>query len=1031
METRELFWDIGPLSYTLFYVVAWSAIALFFIGFARHFVKYFRARKSPVPLHLGRGFSRMVVDIFSHRTVARRDRATGEAHRPIFYGFVILFIATSIITVDYDITTPAFGVSFWKGTFYLAFSLVVDLAGIGLLAGIIFMMWRRYRQRPAKLNYVRTYAGEDKPRPQARRWMAEDALFLWALVLIILTGYLQEGVRLVHEQPAWAAWSPVGWLLAQIFSGLGMDPDSAAAIRRANWWIHGVMALVFIAALPWNKAKHMIAVMGSLAARDTNSLSRLPRVSSEPGDAVGISAINQFAWKDLLNFDACTKCGRCHEACPATASGAPLSPRDMILDLHSFAERTQGKVKAGGPRLVGDIIAPETLWACRSCGACQEICPVGIEHPTMIVQMRRHLVERDEMEPQLRDTFGKLADRGNSFGESARQRGTWTEALEFTVKDIREEAADNLWFVGDYASYDPRNQIVSQTVARLFKVAGFDYAILRESEHSAGNDVRRAGEEGLFEALVEHNQAAMAAARPFTRLVTTDPHTYNTIRNEYPDFADTAPINHYTSVLAEMLEDGRLKVVNPLKRRVTLHDPCHLGRLNGNYDQPRRVLELIGCELVEMPRNRDNSFCCGAGGGRIWMPDPPGKEKPSENRMHEAAALGNIDTFVVCCPKDMTMFEDARKTSGHEGEFEVKDLAELVAEAIELKSIDLRQLPSLIERITDVAAKQVAEIAAERIAEVVAEKVMQRLADNPELARQLAAAPPAAELPAPAQLSTSIAGPVTAAELPAYDVPPKEGPRILVAVKHVGELGDEFSIDDDGLGIAAKHFEYALNEWDDAALEQALLLSEQIGSGEVVAVTIGPEEAEVTLRKVLAKGAHRAVRVWDESLAAADPVTVARALAGVAKLEEADLILAGVQSSDLAQGATGTAAARILGLPHAAVVLEAEWDGGTTLTATRELEGGMRHRFELPAPALLTIQTGGHTPRYATMRMIKQAKKKTIDVLDGASIGLDQSGARLRRLTVPVKSGQAEMLEGSAAEIAKAIADIVRKKRGE
>ena len=675
METRELFWDIGPLSYTLFYVVAWSAIALFFIGFARHFVKYFRARKSPVPLHLGRGFSRMVVDIFSHRTVARRDRATGEAHRPIFYGFVILFIATSIITVDYDITTPAFGVSFWKGTFYLAFSLVVDLAGIGLLAGIIFMMWRRYRQRPAKLNYVRTYAGEDKPRPQARRWMAEDALFLWALVLIILTGYLQEGVRLVHEQPAWAAWSPVGWLLAQIFSGLGMDPDSAAAIRRANWWIHGVMALVFIAALPWNKAKHMIAVMGSLAARDTNSLSRLPRVSSEPGVAVGISAINQFAWKDLLNFDACTKCGRCHEACPATASGAPLSPRDMILDLHSFAERTQGKVKAGGPRLVGDIIAPETLWACRSCGACKEICPVGIEHPTMIVQMRRHLVERDEMEPQLRDTFGKLADRGNSFGESARQRGTWTEALEFTVKDIREEAADNLWFVGDYASYDPRNQIVSQTVARLFKVAGFDYAILRESEHSAGNDVRRAGEEGLFEALVEHNQAAMAAARPFTRLVTTDPHTYNTIRNEYPDFADTAPINHYTSVLAEMLEDGRLKVVNPLKRRVTLHDPCHLGRLNGNYDQPRRVLELIGCELVEMPRNRDNSFCCGAGGGRIWMPDPPGKEKPSENRMHEAAALGNIDTFVVCCPKDMTMFEDARKTSGHEGEFEVKDLA--------------------------------------------------------------------------------------------------------------------------------------------------------------------------------------------------------------------------------------------------------------------------------------------------------------------------------------------------------------------
>ena len=426
--------------------------------------------------------------------------------------------------------------------------------------------------------------------------------------------------------------------------------------------------------------------------------------------------------------------------------------------------------------------------------------------------------------------------------------------------------------------------------------------------------MRRAGEEGLFETLVEHNQAAMAAAQPFQRIVTTDPHSYNTIRNEYPDFAETAPIAHYTSILAAMLEDGRLKVTGPLGRRVTLHDPCHLGRLNGNYDEPRRVLELIGCELVEMPRNRDNSFCCGAGGGRIWMPDPPGKEKPSENRMHEAAALGEIDAFVVCCPKDMTMFEDARKTSGHDGEFEVKDLAELVAEAIQLKSIDLGQLPSLVERITEVAAKQVAEIAAERIAETVAEKVMQRLAENPELARQLAARRQEVNL----EKISAATGPVTAAELPAYDIPAKEGPRILVAVKHVGELGDDFSIAEDGLSIAAEHFEHALNEWDDAALEQALLLIEQIGSGEVVAVTVGPEDAEDTLRKVLAKGARRAVRVWDDSLAAADPVTVARALAGVARQEGADLILTGVQSSDLAQGATGTAMARILDLPHAA-----------------------------------------------------------------------------------------------------------------
>ena len=351
----------------------------------------------------------------------------------------------------------------------------------------------------------------------------------------------------------------------------------------------------------------------------------------------------------------------------------------------------------------------------------------------------------------------------------------------------------------------------------------------------------------------------------------------------------------------------------------------------------------------------------------------------------------------------------------------------LVAEAIQLESIDLKQLPQLIERITNVAAKQVADIATEHIADTIAEKVIQRIAESSELALQLVAQPPTEV----SEASTALSGPVTAAELPAYDLPAKEGPRILVAVKHVGELGDNFSIAADGLSSAAEHFEHALNEWDDAALEQALLLIEKIGSGEVVAVTVGPEEAEETLRKVLAKGAHRAVRVWDDSLAAADPVTVARALAGVARQEVADLILAGVQSSDLAQGATGTAMARILGLPHAAVVLETEWDGGAKLTVIRELEVGVRHRFELPAPALLTIQTGGNRPRYATMRMIKQAKQKTIAVLNGSGVGLDQAGAQLRRLCVPVKSGQAEMLQGSAAEVAKAIADIVRQKRGD
>ncbi|HLB07807.1 MAG TPA: (Fe-S)-binding protein, partial [Alphaproteobacteria bacterium] len=727
MEMRELFWSIGPTAYTAFYAVAWTAIALFLLGVLRHFVKYSRGRKSPTPVKAWSGFWRMAGDLITHRTVKRRDTFAGHSHANIFYGFVLLFIGTSIITVEYEITEPLFGVTFWHGPFYLVFSLVLDLAGVALIVGLLLMMWRRARFRLPKLDYVRRYRGESGLRPPAKFWTREDWVFASVLVLIALTGFLQEGVRIRMDEPPWEVWSPVGWLIAKAFGGLGMSGETAAAVRGANWWIHGVLALAFVAAIPWNKAKHMIAVLGSLSVRDPKALSRLPRVPAG-ASSVGIGSIEQFSWKAMLNFDACTKCGKCHEACPATATGYPLSPRDLILDLRLFNERAQGRSVAG-VNLIGDVIDKETLWACRSCGACQEICPVGIEHPTMIVEMRRRLVEQGEMDPLLESTLNAIATYGNSFGESARKRAAWVEALEFPVKDIRKERADYLWFVGDYASFDPRNQKVSQTVARLFKLAKVDYGLLLEGERTAGNDVRRVGEEGLFESLVEHNLAQMKSAAGFARIVTTDPHSYNTIRNEYPEFGEVAPIVHYSKILAELLEEGRLKVVKPVKKRVTLHDPCHLGRLNGNYDEPRRVLERIGCELVEMPRCRDNSFCCGAGGGRIWMPDPPGLEKPAHNRMHEAASLGRLDFFVTCCPKDMTMFEDARKTSGHEKDFQVTDLAELVAEAVDLKNIDLKQVPSLVERITDAAAARVAAIIAQSVSDRIADELADKVAE--------------------------------------------------------------------------------------------------------------------------------------------------------------------------------------------------------------------------------------------------------------------------------------------------------------
>lgn len=1029
METRALFWGLESFGVTAFYLIGFAAIGAFIWGFASAVRKYLRGRPSPVALDDVAGVKRMVADLLTHRTLRRRDPYAGAAHAAIFFGFAILFIGTSIITLEYDITRPLFGVTFWKGTFFKLFSLTLDLAGVAVVVGLLMMMVRRGTFKLDKLDYQRSYAGEQALRPAARRWQTEDWIFLTALLVIILTGFVQEGLRHAMERPEWGAWEPVGALLGALLSAAG--EETLHGIRAANWWFHGLAALTFIVVLPWYKAKHMIAAIGSLASRDPLALRRLPKPAPE---AVGVGKVSDFSWKDLLDFDACTKCGRCHDACPARAAGYPLSPRDFILDLRLHNDQAKGQDLPGKP-LIGEVIDPETLWSCRTCGACVEICPVGIEHPVKIVKMRRQLVETDTLDPLLRTMLNTIGTSGNSFGEPARKRAAWTKELEFTVKDVRQEATDLLWFVGDQASFDPRNQKVSRTVARLFKAAKVDFGLLYEGEKTAGNDVRRIGEEGLFESLVEHNLEQMAKAKAFQRIVTTDPHSFNTLHNEYPDFGEIVPVTHYTELLCDLLDSGALKVKKPLGLKVTFHDPCHLGRLNKRYDAPRRVLELIGCEIVEMPRNRDNSFCCGAGGGRIWIPDKPGTKKPSEMRVREAAALGQIDVFVTCCPKDLTMFEDARKTAGFEKDFVVEDIAELVARAIELDAISLHDLPNLTEKLTAAIAERVAVAVGDRLDRVLAARALPAAATMPSAltAVEVLPAAQAVSAPVPAAQVMAVAGwkiePVRPADLPAYDVPPNSGVRILVPVKQIGKLGDDFSFSADQRSIPDEYFEYLLNEWDDTALEQALKTVEALGAGEVVVVTVGPAAAEDTLRKALAKGAHRGVRVWDDSLADADPIAIARLLAGVARQEQPDLIFTGAQSGDQANAATGTALAKLLGLPRAALVVATEWDGGAGIKVTRELEGGLRHQVEIAAPAVITMQTGANVPRYATMRMVKQAKDKPIVALEAAGEASGYRAAQVNKIFVP-QATRAAMLEGSADDVAAKVIAIIREKMG-
>ena len=689
--TRILFEAFSAAEVRLFYVLGYAAIAIFGYGVFVQIRKYRRGAAFSLEGGLWTRFGAMLSSVFKGRTVDRRDPAAGGAHRLIFYGFMLLFAGTATITLEYDILEPLFGVRFWHGQFYLVFSLVLDVAGIALIAGLLFMMYRRGWMRLPKLDYARpdrVPGDADFNRPQYRR---EDWAFLWILLIIAGTGYVLEAARLVWLQgraDVWDTrwWSPVGALLAETLGAMGLGEHAGGLLRHGLWWFHGLMALVLIALIPYTKVKHIFTAAASLMVRDPLASQRLPRIPDSEIE-VGAAKITDFNWKQLLNLDACTKCGRCHEACPARAVGAPLSPRDVILSLREFAQATlESGVVPDAAEL--DVhgkapgqVAMETLWSCRTCMACVEICPVAVEHVPIIVQMRRKLVEDGAMDPLLTKTLQTIHKTGNSFGESKRKRGAWSKALPFPVKDARKEPVEVLWFVGDYASFDPRNQQVSQIFASLLREARVDFGILYDGESNAGNDVRRVGEEGLYEVLATANVNALASAS-FKSVVTTDPHSFNTIRNEYPDFGGRYEIEHYTTLTKRLFAEGRLQVTHPLKYRVTFHDPCHLGRFNKGYDAPRELLALLGCELVEMGRCKANSFCCGAGGGRIWIPDPVGAEKPAQNRMKEAAAIPGLEVYVVSCPKDLTMFEDALKTTGNEGKFVVKELIELIREAI-------------------------------------------------------------------------------------------------------------------------------------------------------------------------------------------------------------------------------------------------------------------------------------------------------------------------------------------------------------
>jgi Fe-S oxidoreductase len=522
--------------------------------------------------------------------------------------------------------------------------------------------------------------------PPPHLHLSMDAnLILLLIGLLMLSMLFASGFRIVAGEATASAWSPVGTKLAAAFAGV--PKETAHSLANGMWWLHMIVVLFFLVYLPYSKHLHLLAAPFNVffSQSATRPVGDLGVRGAKEDLTVGAARWQDLTWKQLLSGFSCAECGRCDRSCPATASGSPLQPQQIIHKIkeHMVHLGLQPQNGAPTPKLVGDVITEKEIWACTTCMACMNRCAVWNEQVPLIVALRRHLVSEGQVERTVQDMLGNLQRYGNSFGKSDRLRAKWTQTSGLKIKDARKEAVEYLWFVGDYASYDPRCEDITKKTARVFAQAGLDFGLLYEAERNAGNDVRRVGEEGLYEMLRDKNQQALGKAQ-FKRIVTTDPHTYHTLKNEYPWNGHRPEVQHYTEVLDGLIQAGKLSLKKPLAGRVTYHDPCYLGRYNGVYDAPRRVLQALGLEVVELPRCRDRSFCCGAGGGRIWMEDAEKvQERPAENRIREAVALADVPTFVVACPKDLAMFRDAVKTTGNEGKLVVKDLAELVAEAME------------------------------------------------------------------------------------------------------------------------------------------------------------------------------------------------------------------------------------------------------------------------------------------------------------------------------------------------------------
>ncbi|MBI2608885.1 MAG: (Fe-S)-binding protein [Deltaproteobacteria bacterium] len=632
--------------------------------------------------HIPQRLLKVLINVFGQKRLLN-EKVAGTMHFFIFWGFIFITVGTIEILISGIF--PSFSLEFLPESLFKFLKTGEDILSFAVFCAISCAFFRRLVLKPKRM--------EDNPLSAKR-----DALLVLGMILgVVTTNLFMNGFKIAHaagmNESLHYSMPVANWIAEHLIFNFNIKTSYFITGYEFFWWGHVVLILGFLNYLPFSKHLHIMLALPNVFFHTLEPTGKIQKINleDEAQENFGVGKVEQFSWKNLLDTYACTECGRCNVYCPTFNTGKDLKPKSLIADLrhhlyHEGKRLLKGEEKPSQNLI--EAISENAIWDCTTCGACMEACPVFIEHIPKIIDMRRYLVLMEgKMEPGMQDFFTKMENYSNPWGFSREERGKWKEGLTFQVPvfaALSEEARKNieyLYFVGCSGSYDERNQKTSRAFARLLNKAEVKFAILAAEEKCTGDPSRRLGNEYLAQTQIQENVETFKKYN-IKKILTQCPHCFNTFKNEYPEFGGNYEVVHHTTFLKELLKKEKLKIDKELYEQITFHDSCYLGRHNREFESSREILKSIpGIKLKEMPRNKENGFCCGAGGGRMWVEESRGHKRVNVERLEEALETKS-QKVVMGCPYCMTMFEDATKVKDAQNSIKNQDVAEILDSVI-------------------------------------------------------------------------------------------------------------------------------------------------------------------------------------------------------------------------------------------------------------------------------------------------------------------------------------------------------------